>query len=172
MILVLGTVCLTASLVLAITHALTAPVIARHHAAGEQHALQAVFPGADAFTPAVRNGARYFEARAHGALAGYCLIVNTRGYCSTVSMAVGITPDGTITGLQVLSQQETPGLGTRITEVRPGDREPWFTRQFRGRRGDQLRLHDIDAITGATITSRAVTEGLRHSIHAFLETLR
>jgi electron transport complex protein RnfG len=63
-----------------------------------------------------------------------------------------------------LSQQETPGLGARIVEVRPGGEKPWFTSQFEGKSGDELRLKKdgggIDAITGATISSRAVAGGV------------
>ena len=69
-----------------------------------------------------------------------------------------------ITGIKVASQQETPGLGTRIEELRRGEKEPWFQSQFRGKGAEAaIKLvrgggpDGIEAITGATISSRAVT---------------
>jgi electron transport complex protein RnfG len=64
-------------------------------------------------------------------------------------------PNGTISGVNIIRQSETPGLGTRIAE-------PEFTNQFSGKRIEDVRLRQdggvIDAITGATISSRAITD--------------
>jgi electron transport complex protein RnfG len=63
-----------------------------------------------------------------------------------------MTKDGTITAIKILNQNETPGLGARIIE-------PEFTRQFSNK--DLSALNDIQAITGATISSRAVIEAVK-----------
>jgi electron transport complex protein RnfG len=71
---------------------------------------------------------------------------------------VGMKKDGTITGVRVISQNETPGLGVKITE-------PNFTEQFinRGVSGLELSKNNIHAVTGATISSRAFIDSIKSS---------
>ena len=82
-----------------------------------------------------------------------------------------------ITGIKVAFQQETPGLGTKIEEIKGKDTEPWFQKQFRGKRGEQLvvvRSEDpdaIEAITGATISSTAVTKSVREAVEKLKKVL-
>jgi electron transport complex protein RnfG len=72
----------------------------------------------------------------------------------------------------VLSQQETPGLGTRCQEIRRGETEPWWQAQFKGKRISEVAVDKdngiIQSITGATITSRAITDGIRKQVHGLL----
>jgi electron transport complex protein RnfG len=78
-------------------------------------------------------------------------------------MTIGIAPDGTVAGLAIskLDQTETPGLGVKITL-------PAFRDQFRGKNADAVRLKKdggtVDAITAATISSRAVANGVREAL--------
>jgi electron transport complex protein RnfG len=99
-------------------------------------------------------------------LCGYILKAQNKGYSSNLEILVGISVTGNVIGLKILSQSETPGLGTKVTA-------PWFTRQFIGRpRADMTVKKDggaIAAITGATISSRAVTNGVRKEIEKFLK---
>ncbi len=110
-------------------------------------------------------------------------------------MLVGIDGRGVISGMRVLEQAETPGLGARVDEVEtrrrsgavlrpssaPGVRrgeapgEPWFQAQYRGLAPSELKLlasaetgGGIHAVTGATVTSRAITDAVRESIELFL----
>jgi len=91
-----------------------------------------------------------------------------KGYSSTIEMVVGADLAGRLTGISIVSQQETPGLGAKITEVRYGESEPWFQGQFKGKTVSQLLVDkdggEIDSITGATISSRAVTRGIRAAL--------
>ena len=99
---------------------------------------------------------------------GSVLPASGKGYSSTIEMVVGVDLAGALTGISIVSQQETPGLGAKITEVRYGESEPWFQMQFKGKTCSQLSLDkdggDIDGITGATISSRAVTYGVRSAL--------
>ncbi|MBM3709310.1 MAG: FMN-binding protein [Actinobacteria bacterium] len=74
-----------------------------------------------------------------------------------------------IKGISILSNTETPGLGTRITEIS-------FTDQFKGLGLEDISLSKdggkIDAITGATISSRAVTNAVRDEIEKKIETIK
>ena len=92
---------------------------------------------------------------------GYLFIAYGKGYSSTLETLVGVDANLTITGAKVMSQQETPGLGDRVQEIRPGEETPWFTDQFVGKSAESnLKVTrdggEIDAISGATISSRAV----------------
>jgi electron transport complex protein RnfG len=82
-----------------------------------------------------------------------------RGYAGEIRLLVGIDEKGKISGLKVLSHQETPGLGANIVQ-------PRFLDQFKGKTAaDKLEAkQDIDAISGATISSRAVCSGVRQAV--------
>jgi electron transport complex protein RnfG len=121
-----------------------------------------------------------------------------QGYQSYIKVLAGINPAGVIQGIDVLQQAETPGLGARIEEVAaretlwgrlrrlftgaavPASPErPWFAQQFDGRTVDRLALvvpprqgDGIHALTGATITSRALTGAVKESIERFLSARR
>ena len=99
---------------------------------------------------------------------GYVFLASGKGYSSTIEMVVGTDLAGRLTGISIVSQQETPGLGAKITEIRYGESEPWFQRQFKGKRVSQLSVDkdggQIDSITGATISSRAATRGIRAAL--------
>jgi len=86
---------------------------------------------------------------------------DVRGYAGAVPLLVGVAPDGTITGVALLPNHETPSYAARI------EREG-FLRQFSGRKaGDPLVLdEDIDGVTRATVTAAAVAEGVRRSARA------
>jgi len=171
--LILGVVCLIATLVLAVTYEVTRPKIEAELKREEQEALKEIITGADSFEAKSLDGIDYFEARRSGALAGYCIKATVNGYNGFLRMIVGITPDGTVKGVRVLEHQETPGLGARIDEVRPGEKEPWFLRQFVGKEARTVTVKkDVDAITGATITSRAVSDAVNKAAAEFLEKIK
>ena len=103
-----------------------------------------------------------------GADAGYCVEVGPTGFGGAVDTMVGIDSDGKVTGISVISaSSETPGLGARSTE-------PEFQAQFADQVGTEVAVAkdggSIDALTGATITSRAVTDGV-NTAAAYVATL-
>ncbi|MDO4175763.1 MAG: FMN-binding protein, partial [Eubacteriales bacterium] len=93
-----------------------------------------------------------------GADAGYCVEVGPSGFGGTVDTMVGIDADGNVTGISVISaSSETPGLGANCTSED-------FQSQFAGMVGEEVAVEKdggaVAAITGATITSRCVSEGV------------
>ena len=93
-----------------------------------------------------------------GADAGYCVEVGPTGFGGAVDTMVGIDTEGNVTGISVISaSSETPGLGANSTK-------PEFQEQFAGQVGADVAVEkdggSIVALTGATITSRAVSEGV------------
>ncbi len=102
---------------------------------------------------------------ASGAVEGYVIAATSpSGYGGDIQVAVGIK-DGTITGFEVVANSETAGLGSKCTE-------PDFTSQFAGKPAARLEYsktgatedNQIDAISGATITTNAVTEAVNAAI--------
>ena len=99
---------------------------------------------------------------------GYALLTVARGYSSNIRTLVGVDTAFTVLAIKVLYQGETPGLGTRVEEIKSGDSSPWWQDQFKGQPSEGLAVDKdggrIQSITGATITSRAITNGLSQSV--------
>lgn len=95
---------------------------------------------------------------------GDIIIVKVKGYGGPIRMAVGIGLDGAVRGLSVISHSETPGLGANIENQE-------FLQQFEGKTlGDPIAVgEDVQAITGATITSKAAAKEVREALEAFQE---
>ena len=87
---------------------------------------------------------------------GYVVRVNVSGFGGTIDMMVGVDADGRVCGVSIISHSETSGLGANC------ERED-FRAQYVGKDGELAVRKDggtIEALTGATVTSRAVTRGV------------
>ncbi len=181
--LILFAITAISALILAVVNNVTAPVIAANNAKKQAEAMQKVIPGAAGFldenlamkfllssgdaADKVSNISQIFEAKdSNGNTAGYAVMVNPNGYGGIISMVVGVSEDGTVTGVDIISQSETAGLGARCTE-------DGFKAQFTGKKanitvakGGNGDENSIDAISSATITSKAVTSGVNAAINA------
>ncbi|MCX5657089.1 MAG: RnfABCDGE type electron transport complex subunit G [Candidatus Omnitrophica bacterium] len=163
---ILMLVCLVASSILAITYKITYPKIVSQKYIEEKGALKTVFSDADEF----KKTEDYYTAYKNKLACGYILKIYTRGYSSSpIEILVGFDTKGTIEGLVVLAQSETPGLGARITEIKSGEKDAWFLTQFKNKIAQKLDYNKINAISGATITSRAVTEAVKTEVKKFLD---
>ncbi|MBC8387261.1 MAG: RnfABCDGE type electron transport complex subunit G [Actinobacteria bacterium] len=100
--------------------------------------------------------------------AGYAFIASGSGYGGNIDILVGLDNSFGIKGVSILSQTETPGLGSRITES-------LFTDQFKGLSLSDITLKSeggkIDAITGATISSRAVVNAIKEKMVEIIDSL-
>jgi electron transport complex protein RnfG len=178
---ILGVICVVATGLLAVVNLLTAPRIAQQAEEELQSSLKDVLPQASRFETV--NQEYYLAWDANGQKAGVAFIAVKKGYSSEIQTLVGMQLDGTITAIKILSQNETPGLGTRVTEVKNdltfidlfrgkkknGQVLPWFCEQFRGRNSSDLS--SVQAITGATISSRAVIDSVKEKAAAIKEEL-
>jgi H+/Na+-translocating ferredoxin:NAD+ oxidoreductase subunit G len=102
-----------------------------------------------------------------GTLAGWVLKAGGQGYADKVELLLGLDPgQNTITGLFILEQKETPGLGANI--ITPGWRNQFIAKSTATplvvKKGGAPRADAIDAITGATISSRSVTAIVNRTI--------
>ena len=106
-------------------------------------------------------------------LIGYAFLNFAKGYSSTIQTLVGVDTSGQIMGMCILFQQETPGLGTRCEEIRSGESSPWWQNQFLGKKATDVLVDkdggEIESITGATITSRAITDGVARQSDRLLD---
>lgn len=104
-----------------------------------------------------------YIAEKNGNLLGYAIIDHVKGKAKFIKYLVAIDPEGTIKGIEILTYSETQGAEIRYKS---------FRKQFIGKRGkDPLRLGvDIDTITGATISCRSITDGVRKIMSFWEET--
>ena len=86
---------------------------------------------------------------------------------------MGIDTSYTIYAIKILSQQETPGLGSLCEQVRSGESNPWWQAQFTGKTAKGIAVDkdkgEIESITGATITSRAITNSIAEGVDRLFE---
>lgn len=146
---ILALICIIAAGLLAGVNTLTRSKIVAQVLAEEQAALKEVMPQAVKFTE-VKSGQEILYYRAldsQDKLVGFVFKASGKGYSSVIETLAGMFPDGKISAIKVVSLNETPGLGMRVTENS-------FTSQFNNQ--DALSLSGVQAITGATISSNAV----------------
>ncbi len=148
---ILALICFVAAGLLAGVNSLTKSRIIAQAQAEEEASLKEVIPEGEQFEAVKKDGEiLYYKARDKaGKLIGVAFKASGKGYSSTVETMVGMLSEGTITAVKVLNQNETPGLGARITE-------PEFAGQFKNTQD----LSNIQAITGATISSKAVIDSV------------
>lgn len=156
-----------AGLALGLTNMVTAGAIQEQQIRAAEAARKAVLPAAETFTEATApEGMKdaFAGYDASGALVGKTGTIVTKGYGGEIEITVGIDRNGAVTGVSVggSSFAETAGLGARA-------KEPWFMEQFIGKAAPIAIAKDggeIDAITSATITSRAVTNAVDDAVLA------
>ena len=150
---------------LGLTNMITADRIAEITAEKTAASMQEVLP-ADSYTEISYSGEETIVAAAYQAGdAGYIIEVTPSGFGGTIDMVVGIGTDGAVTGVSIIDMSETSGLGANASKES-------FRSQYVGKSGTLAVSKDggeIDALTGATITSRAVTSGVNAALRAAAE---
>ena len=150
---------------LAGVNAITAPVIEELNAAKTQEAIMAVLPsGFDSIVEDYEDASGIVSKIYKGA-DGYAVEVGPGGFDNTITMMVGIDYEGKVLAISGVSHTETAGLGAVAADATP--KGVAFREQFAGVSGSVSVSKDggsIDAITGATITSRAVCAGVQAAL--------
>lgn len=177
LVLVLTLICAIAAGILSYVDSFTAPIITKRAEETLQQSLSQSLPGADRFeidtkalasiktkTPNITDVYRGFSGNTpHGMV----LLIGSPGYSSTLRMMVGINGSGELERAIVLSQSETPGLGTKVVETTFIDQEAIREAKI----GEPLTVSkdggSVQAITGATITSRAAVRGINEAMEAY-----
>ena len=110
-----------------------------------------------------------YEAQVNGESAGYAVTVSASGSQGTIEMMVGVGADGAVTGVSVVSHSETSGIGTRVIGNEPTASGVGVLDQFVGKSAADGTLtvgSNVDAITGATVSTRGITTGVNAALAA------
>ncbi len=165
---------LVSGLILVGVHLWTAPRIAQNRKAALERAIYHVLPGAESYQAFAvgdvdSDAAAFLGLDAKGQSVGFALAGEGAGYMDTIRLLFGYDPErALVVGMQVLESKETPGLGDKIIF------DPDFLRNFEAlavdpdillvKKGAKTQAHEVNGITGATISSRAVVKILNQSL--------
>ncbi|MDO9577023.1 MAG: FMN-binding protein [Candidatus Cloacimonadales bacterium] len=127
------------------------------------------------------EGLSYYEAKSDSVLLGYCFPISGSGLWGTINALLAVTPDfEKIINIEIVDQNETPGLGGRITEK-------WFKDQFKGKilidnniiksfvlipENEKGKADEVNQITGATASSKAVVDMIYKNVKKYLPPMR
>lgn len=157
LVIVLAVICLIMAALLGLVNSITEGPIEANTQKTVQDSLQVVMP-ADSYEEVPYEGSETNVIAVYKAGdAGYVVEVNSpNGFGGAIDMMTGVDTDGNVTGIAVISHAETSGLGSKATD-------PEWQAQFAGANGSVSVEKDggaIVAITGSTITSRAICDGV------------
>lgn len=177
---VLTIVCLVAALVLGGTNLITADKIAEQAVKASDEARRTVLSQAEEFekledskvteflsTADYDSVREVYAGKANGTIVGYTFSTLPKGYGGEIEVVVGVDSEGKVTGISIGNNSETPGLGQKATN-------PEFQQQFLAKNwNDGVKViknatpkdNEIVAISGATITSKAVTKGVNQALN-------
>jgi Na+-translocating ferredoxin:NAD+ oxidoreductase subunit G len=167
---ILFTITAIAGLLLGAAHSVTLEPIAKQDQMAKAAALKVILPKAEEFKDkkVALEGTvtEVNEGTSSGKTTGYAIKVAPKGYGGAIQMMVGISTEGKVEGIKILSHSETPGLGANAPQ-------PKFSGQFAGKPTEkELTVvkkapsanNEIEAISGATISSKAVTSGVNEAV--------
>lgn len=121
----------------------------------------------------VKIGTVYQARDAAGSPMGYVIETTSgEGYGGNITLYAGITNDGILNGVSILTISETPGLGMRAQEVLVPQFEQKAAVDFTYTKTGSQSDSEIDAISGATITTRAVTNAVNGAVSVFTQDLQ
>jgi len=165
---VLLAICIIIPLALSVTNKVTAKKIAELENENSKKNMQSLV-SADDFEKCSDGGIEYYTAIKGGDTAAYIFTESAKGYGGDVSVMTAVKPDGTIAGVAILDVSgETPGLGQNAAKES-------FYSQYAGlkkgvsllKNGAKAENNEVDAVTGATITSTAVTRAVNAALDDF-----
>ncbi|PID27883.1 MAG: hypothetical protein CSB55_07480 [Candidatus Cloacimonadota bacterium] len=162
--------------ILALVNNFTYPIIMENKAKEEEIARKSVLPQAESFEQKILgkdsegNEFYYYVGKnKDNKIIGYTMAVSAPGYSSNPKTMVGLTADLKITDIKVIDQAETPGLGANCVNDD-------FPPRFRGKGKDAMKTDkdggEIKSITGATITTRAITNSIADGITMLEKSLK
>lgn len=161
-------ICGVVTALLAGTNALTADTIAQQDADKAAASRSIVLPAAKVFKENSENGIDYYTGYDGSDLVGYTFTTAEKGYGGDVQVMTGITAKGEVSGVVILSHDETPGLGANAVKdsFTSQYKQPltFDGGQFTVIKNAEPKDGEIEALTGATITSRAVTAAVNDAV--------
>jgi len=151
---------LLAGIIIGVVYYFTAPIAEIQRIRQKEQSMKELVPDAASFVE-IEGKHEWFKAEKDGNVIAYLVLTHQKGFDGHIKLFVAATPDKKVIGYKVLSHRETPGLGDQAFK-------PKFAGQFTGKGLENMELVKIQeegkilAITGATITSRAVTAAVKN----------
>lgn len=166
-------ICVISTVLLAVTNSVTAPMIEDLAAKTAAETRQTVLSAAKRFSEpktVTMDGAQYayYEGFDGDTPVGYVFTTQSKGYGGAVEIMTGIDLRGRVAGIQTLTLNETAGLGMNA-------KSETFREQFKGKSGkigvakNNPDDNEIQALTGATITSKAVTDAVNIALKLYTQ---
>jgi len=169
---ILMAICAVAAALLSVVVDITDPMIKENERLANIKKRQQVLPQAATFEEKTFGEETYHVGLdENGKSVGSVISAAPRGYGGPIKTTIGVNPDGSLSAIAItkLDQQETPGLGAKIVKAK-------FLDQFKGKSLEQIKIKadggEVDAITAATISSRAAADGIYDKLKEFLETAK
>ena len=168
-------ICLFVTAALALTNSVTADKISANEQASKEQSMQTVCPDAATFEEVITD-VMYKGVDDSGNTVGYAISTATQGYGGQVKVMTGIDTEGSIIAVDVFyNDDETPGLGKNTSNAS-------FRDQFKGltvnedivvsKDNTAGNAQTVDAVTSATISSRAVTKAVGEACHIYNENVK
>ena len=155
-------ICAVSAGLVAVVNGVTDPTIKQMEADAEKEAKQALLPAAESFEELAPAERRWVGKDKDGSVVGYVFVTAANGYNGKVEVMTGFTPEGAVTGIEFLTLNETPGLGMKAPKVLP-DQIKDQTGELNVVKHAPENEGDVQAITSATITSKAVVKAVNEA---------
>lgn len=160
-IVVLTSICIVVSALLAMTNGLTAPIIEQARQAAAIATRKALLPDATGFTELSTTVENVESVHADDGGSGYVIVVTGTGYHGELPVTVALDAQGRLIGIHVDSSGETAGVGSKV-----GGED--FLAQYLGQTGATVS-DGVDTLSGATISSKGVTAAVKDAFSAYEE---
>lgn len=147
-------ICLAVAAVVSLVNEVTKARYAELQLEEQRNSMASIFGATD--IAVAELGDNVYQVRQGEDILGYCVQVVTAGFGGDMTLMVGFNSDLAVVGVQILSHSETPGLGAKVNDA-------GYLSQYGGKTGDLALGEDIDAISGATISSKAVLAGVNEA---------
>ena len=155
---VLTLICSVIALMLAVVNAVTKDTIAENTQKEKIEAISRIFGDVDDVETYTVEDHEINVVFNKSMLIGYSVTVKPQGYGGEIEMLVGIERGGSVQGIEIINMSETPGVGSRVKS------DSAFLPQFKGMTGTLTVGENVDAISGASISSKAVTSGVNEAL--------
>lgn len=161
-------ICIVIPLALALANSVTKDKISALEKENQSKSMQSLIK-ADSFKEDKIDGFTYYTAESDGKTEGYIFITDEKGYGGTVSVMTAVNTDGTVKSVAILDvSNETPGLGQNAAKES-------FYSQYSGKKSGVSLLkngavsenNEVNAVTGATITSTAVNKAVNKALENY-----
>ena len=165
-VLVLVSICVIAGVLLGLVHGMTAPIAEANAQQKAEEVYARLVPDAARFDELdcdVEGCTAALAARdSQDEVVAYVIVAQSKGYGGQVPIAVAFEPGGTVRSITAMTNEETPGLGTRVADES-------YIGQYVGLTASPVDAGSIDLISGATISSKAALAAFNSAVEAYEE---